>query len=70
MLLCLLTTAAVFLIAGQKSQTSRPAAFARWTGIYVLLALSWLAKFHYGVSMVLAPACVYFLLRGEYRRFA
>ncbi|MGE3317150.1 MAG: ArnT family glycosyltransferase [Planctomycetaceae bacterium] len=68
MLLCLLTTAAVYLIANQKLLESRTTIFARWIGIYLLLALTWLAKFHYGISMVLAPACVYFLLRGEYRR--
>lgn len=67
-LLCLLTTTSLFLIADQKADERRGPAFLRWSVIYALLGLSWLAKFHYGMSMVLAPAIVYFLVRSEFRR--
>lgn len=69
MLLCLLTTAAIYLVAMQMPNEPRARSFIRWTGIYTLLGLTWLAKFHYGTAMVLAPVCIYFGFRQEYRRF-
>lgn len=60
MLLCLLTTSAMFLAADGRSDEPRGRTFMRWTGIYALLSLSWLAKFHYGPAMVLIPCMLYF----------
>jgi len=67
MLLCLLTTTALFLVAHQDRRESRRRSFWRWGGVYALLSLSWLAKFHYGVVMVLVPVVIYGALqrRGE-----
>ena len=67
MMLCLLTTLAMFLIAEEQPDDSKRSRFFRWTGIYVLLSLSWLAKFHYGPAMVLAPCILYWLLQKRYR---
>jgi 4-amino-4-deoxy-L-arabinose transferase-like glycosyltransferase len=68
MLLCLLTTSALFLVAQQPADESRRGATLRWTGIYCLLSLAWLAKFHYGPVMVLAPAFVYQVVQRRFRR--
>ena len=67
MLLCLLTTSALFLIAEDRSEDSRRFFSLRWLGIYVLLGLSWLAKFHYGAAMVVGPAVLYYLYQRRYR---
>jgi hypothetical protein len=59
MLLCLLTTSALFLVAnGSKEESLRLRAF-RWIGIYGLIGLAWLAKFHYGPAMVLGVIAVW-----------
>ncbi|NOX53197.1 MAG: phospholipid carrier-dependent glycosyltransferase, partial [Planctomycetes bacterium] len=68
MLLCLLTTASLFLAAEPavaESSSRRRLWDARWIGIYSLLGLAWLAKFHYGPAMVLAPVVVFFVLAGH-----
>jgi 4-amino-4-deoxy-L-arabinose transferase-like glycosyltransferase len=67
MLLCLLTTSALFLIAGHQSDESPRRTRLRWIGIYCLLSLAWLAKFHYGLAMVLGPCVIYFLIQRRYR---
>jgi len=67
MLLCLLTTAALFLVAHQNPRESSRRSFLRWIGVYALLSLAWLAKFHYGVVMVLGPTVVYYLLQRRTR---
>jgi 4-amino-4-deoxy-L-arabinose transferase-like glycosyltransferase len=69
MLLCLLTTSALFLVAFQPDDERGRRAFLRWTGIYALLALSWLAKFHYGLAMVLIPTVVYYAVERRWRSF-
>ncbi len=69
MLLCLLTTSAMFLIAHQSPEETGRKGFIRWIGIYALLAAAWMAKFHYGVAMILAPAITFYVLRGRYRQF-
>jgi 4-amino-4-deoxy-L-arabinose transferase-like glycosyltransferase len=67
MMLCLLTTLAMFLIAEGQPDDSKQSRFFRWTGVYVLLSISWLAKFHYGLAMVLAPCILYWLIQKQYR---
>lgn len=62
MLLCLIMTAAMYLIATQPENETRQKSRWRWVGIYGLLGLSWLAKFHYGPVLVLAPCIVYWLI--------
>eukprot|EP00913_Durusdinium_trenchii_P008840 g8306.t1 len=67
MLLCLLTTTAMFLVANQPGDESRRKQFLRWSGIWALLSASWLAKFHYGPAMVIAPCGLYFLIQKRFR---
>lgn len=67
MLLCVVTTAAMFLIADQPDAERGPRAFARWTGIYALLSVAWMAKFHYGPVMVLIPAFVHAAFERRWR---
>lgn len=69
MMLCLLTTLALFLVADQRPAEPRRSARLRWTIVYALLGLSWLAKFHYGPVMVLAPTILYLLVERRYRSF-
>lgn len=59
MLLCLVTTLAMFLIGTQPANERGKASFSRWCGVFALLAVSWLGKFHYGTAMVLCPFVVY-----------
>ncbi len=69
MILCLLTTSVLFLIASENRLESRQKNFFRWTGIFILLSLSWLGKFHYGLAMVLVPVAIYFITEKKYRHF-
>lgn len=68
MLLCLLTTGCLFLVANQPSDESRAKGFVRWAAVYCLIAISWLAKFHYGPAMVLAVCGAYFVVQRQFRR--
>lgn len=67
MMLCLLTTAALLLVAEHRPSDSRRRALLLWSGVYALLSLAWLAKFHYGPTMVLGPTVLYFLLQRRFR---
>jgi 4-amino-4-deoxy-L-arabinose transferase-like glycosyltransferase len=67
MLLCLLTTAALFLVANGRTDEPRSRSFLRWVAVYALLSLSWMAKFHYGPAMVLIPCGLYFVIQRRYR---
>lgn len=67
MLLLLLCTGCMFLIAEQPEGESRRRTFLRWTGIYALLSLAWLCKFHYGPAMVLAPCVVFYAVQRRFR---
>jgi len=67
MLLCLCTTAALYLIATHRENSARYLNFWRWTFIYALLAVTWLAKFYFGVAMVLGPTIIFFLVQKRYR---
>ena len=69
MLLWLCMTAAMFLIAHQPADERGRRAFARWTGIGALLAVAWLAKFHYGLTLVLAPTAIYYIVQRRWRAF-
>lgn len=69
MLLWLLMTASLFLIAHQPVNESRSRSFVRWVGIYALLGLTWLAKFHYGPAIVLGIAVSYYAIQGRYRAY-
>ncbi len=66
MVLCLFTTAALFLIADEPSRESARRSFFRWLGVYGFLSLAWLAKFHYGPTMVLAPAIAFVLIERRW----
>lgn len=68
MLLLLLTTAAMYLIVQQPENATGRNSFARWIGIYLLLSLAWMSKFHYGPAMVIAPALVFFAVQRQPRR--
>lgn len=65
--LCFLTTTALFLVADQPQTENRRRSFLRWLAFYVLLSLAWMAKFHYGPSMILAPVVVFFLVNRNAR---
>ena len=65
MLLCLLTTAAFFLIADQSAGEAKRSRTMRWFGIYVLLSLAWMAKFHYGPSLVIATFVMYCVVQKQ-----
>lgn len=67
MVLCLLTTAALFLIAHQPAGESSSRARWRWTGILTLIGLTWLAKFHYGTAMVFGPVIVFWTCQRQWR---
>ncbi len=69
MLLCLLMTFAMFLVIDQSESESRRASFVRWVVIYLALGLAWLAKFHFGPVLVLAPVVVFFLIQRRFRSF-
>ena len=69
MLLCLVTTGAMFLAAEQPFEERGSRAFARWTGIYTLLAVAWMAKFHYAPVMVLTPVFVHAFLQRRWRTY-
>ncbi|MAT16330.1 MAG: hypothetical protein CMJ46_13795 [Planctomyces sp.] len=69
MTLCLLTTAAMYLVATSDPRTSYRESFPQITGIFALLSVSWLAKFHYGPVMVIAPTVVFFLVQKRYSEF-
>jgi 4-amino-4-deoxy-L-arabinose transferase-like glycosyltransferase len=62
MLLCLLTTSALFLVANGPRDEAKSRRGLRWIAIYALVGLSWLAKFHYGPAMVLSVIAVWLLL--------
>ncbi len=69
MVLCLLTTSALFLIANQTADEPSRQRFWRWAAIYTLLGLSWLGKFHYGLTMVMAPCLAYWIVERRWRAF-
>lgn len=69
MVMCLLTTAAMFLIATQPSDESPSRARWRWVGILTLIGLTWLAKFHYGTTMVFAPVFVFWAVQRQWRKW-
>lgn len=64
MLLCLLTTAAMWLIA--TDEKSPRIQSRRWTAIYALIALSCLIKFQYGPVMVLAPTVLFWIVQRRW----
>ena len=69
MVMCLLTTAAMFLIATQPTDELPSRARWRWVGILTLIGLTWLAKFHYGTTMVLGPVFVLWAIQRQWRKW-
>ncbi|MEZ6044820.1 MAG: glycosyltransferase family 39 protein [Planctomycetaceae bacterium] len=69
MTLCLLTTAAMYLVATSKPEATYKESFLRITAIYALLSISWLGKFYYGPVMVIAPTVLFFIIQKRYRDF-
>ena len=69
MVQCLITTAAMFLIANQPDAESSSKARLRWIGILSLIGLTWLAKFHYGTAMVFGPVFVFWTIQRAWRRW-
>ena len=67
MVMCLLTTAAMFLIANQPSNEDTSRSRVRWIGILTLIGLTWLAKFQYGTAMVFGPVLVFWMVQGQWR---
>ncbi len=69
MLLCLLTTSSLFLVANSDDSETRKQRWIRWTSLYVLLSISWLAKFHYGMAIIVGPSVIYLLVQKRFRSF-
>jgi len=67
MLLCLLTTTALFLIAEHRADEGRRKSFVRWAVVLALVGVSWLAKFHYGPIMILSVCVVHIVVQRQYR---
>ena len=67
MLLCLLTTAAMWLIASESTNERGPRSPWRWAAVWCLFSVAWLAKFHYGPAMVLGAAVPYAVLQRRFR---
>ncbi len=67
-LLCLTTTTSLFLLAHEPDDEPARRRLLRWTAVYALLGLSWLAKWHYGTAMVLGPYVVFQLVQRRPRR--
>ena len=67
MLLCLLINVGLFLIAQQPAGEPIRKGRLRWFGVYIVLGLTWLGKFHYGAVMVLAPAVVHLVVHKRCR---
>ncbi|MFQ5732881.1 MAG: ArnT family glycosyltransferase [Planctomycetaceae bacterium] len=65
MLLWLLIASALYLIANQPDEEPERRNRLRWLAISALIGASWLAKFHYGPVMIVAPAVVYFLVQNR-----
>ena len=65
MLLWLLITAALFLIANEPADERHGRNRLRWLGVSALVGVSWLAKFHYGPVMILAPTVIFFLVQNR-----
>lgn len=69
MCLTLFNTAAMFLIVFQPAGQTWKAGFVRWLGIFALLGLSTMSKFHYGPAMVLVPCAVYWSIQRRWNDF-
>lgn len=67
MLLCLIIVLALWVFAGHEPTESRRRTVLRWTGLYALLGLSWLSKFHYGPAMILAPIVCFCVVERRFR---
>ncbi len=67
MMLCLFTTSALFLLANSEEAETKKQHWVRWTAIYGLISLAWLAKFHYSLAIILGPSILYFLIQKRYR---
>lgn len=67
MFLCLLTTSAIYLVAEQPLHERGWRACGRAGAVMSLVALSWLAKFHYGPAMILAPAGLFWVMERRWR---
>ncbi|HUG20724.1 MAG TPA: glycosyltransferase family 39 protein, partial [Planctomycetaceae bacterium] len=69
MCLTLFNTAAMFLIVFQPAGQSWKAGFVRWLGIFALLGLSTMSKFHYGPAMVLVPCALFWAVQRRWGEF-
>jgi len=67
--LCLIVATALFQIATQPDDEPAARRRLRWFTILSLIGVSWMAKFHYGAAMVLAPTCVFWTMQRRWRRF-
>ena len=67
MTIWLCSTTGLYLVGTQPEHESRRRAFLRWTGVFGLVAIAWMGKFHYAAAMVFVPAGVFLLLQRRYR---
>lgn len=69
LVMCLLTTTAMFLIANQPESEEPSRSRWRWLGILVVVGLTWMAKFHYGMAMIFGPVFVSWVTERQWRKF-
>ena len=69
MLLTLCTTSAICLFALGIGREKGRLHWLRWLAIYALISVSWMAKFHFGPTMVMMPIILYWAMRRDYRSF-
>ena len=69
MLLTLCTTSAMCVFALGIGREKGRIQWLRWLAIYALISISWMAKFHFGPTMVMLPIVLYWILRQDYRSF-
>ncbi len=66
MLLCLFITSALYLAAWDHTHQIKRNTSWRWLGIYTLMSLSFLSKFHYGPVLISGPVIIYFIVQKKY----
>ena len=69
MIICVLTTAIMLLLIEEPETERSRSSRLRWVAIYALLGLTWLAKFHFALTLI-APTLVVWIFQRRYRAFS
>lgn len=65
MVLWLMIAAALYLVANEPADEPARRNRVRWLAVSFLIGVSFLAKFHYGPAMIIAPVILYLLIQGR-----